>query len=72
MLIFLANLVWSLVIARHPAEPNPWHSKSLEWQVPTPVPVYDFERIPVIDSDPYPYGIEAPRAPVPAVAPAGR
>ena len=28
------------------------------------VPVYDFERIPVIDSDPYPYGVEpAPRLP---------
>jgi len=71
MLIFLANFVWSLVIARHPAEQNPWHSKSLEWQVPTPVPIHDFDRIPVIDSDPYPYGIEAPRAPVPAIAPAG-
>ena len=72
MLIFLANFVWSLVIARTPAEQNPWHSKSLEWQVPTPVPVHDFDRIPVIDSDPYPYGIESPpRAPVPAIAPAG-
>ena len=39
MLVFLANLVWSLVFARIPAEANPWHSKSLEWQVPTPVPV---------------------------------
>ena len=72
MLIFLANLVWSLVLARRPAESNPWHSKSLEWQVPTPVPVYDFERIPVIDSDPYPYGVEpAPRVPAPVGVPAG-
>jgi cytochrome c oxidase subunit 1 len=71
MLIFLANFVWSLAIARHPAEQNPWHSKSLEWQVPTPVPFHDFDQIPVIDSDPYPYGIEAPRAPLPAIAPAG-
>jgi cytochrome c oxidase subunit 1 len=72
MLIFLFNFVWSLVFVREPAAQNPWHSKSLEWQVPTPVPVYDFDRIPVIDSDPYPYGIETPRAPVPAIAPAGR
>jgi cytochrome c oxidase subunit I len=71
MLIFLANLVWSLAIARHPAEQNPWHSKSLEWQLPTPVPVYDFDRIPVIDSDPYPYGIEAPPASASAIAQAG-
>ncbi len=71
MLIFLYNLVWSLVFKRAPAEANPWHSKSLEFQVPTPVPVYDFERIPVIDSDPYPYGVEpAPRMPAPVGAPA--
>jgi cytochrome c oxidase subunit I len=67
MLIFLYNLVWSLVFKRAPAESNPWQSKSLEFQVPTPVPVYDFERIPVIDSDPYPYGVE----PTPRMAPVG-
>jgi len=56
MLIFLANAVWSLVIVRVPALANPWRSKSLEWQLPTPVPVNNFEQIPVIDSDPYDYG----------------
>ncbi len=56
MLIFLANVVWSMIIVRVPAEANPWRSKSLEWQVPTPVPVNNFEQIPVIDSDPYDYG----------------
>jgi cytochrome c oxidase subunit 1 len=71
MLVFLANLIWSLVFARIPAEANPWYSKSLEWQVPTPVPSYNFERIPVIDSDPYPYGEPIP-TPTPALVPAGR
>jgi cytochrome c oxidase subunit I len=56
MLIFLANVVWSLILVRLPAQANPWRSKSLEWQVPTPVPVNNFEQIPVIDSDPYDYG----------------
>ncbi|MHB8234107.1 MAG: cytochrome c oxidase subunit I [Solirubrobacteraceae bacterium] len=56
MLIFLYNVVYSLIVARVPAEANPWRSKSLEWQVPTPVPVNNFEQIPVIDSDPYDYG----------------
>jgi cytochrome c oxidase subunit 1 len=72
MLVFLANLVWSLVFARIPAEPNPWQSKSLEWQLPTPVPSYDFEQIPVIDSDPYPYGREPVPVGAPALTPAGR
>ena len=62
MLVFLANLVWSLVVVRRPAPANPWDSKSLEWQTPTPVPVYNFVQIPKIDPDPYPYDTAAPRA----------
>jgi cytochrome c oxidase subunit I len=69
MLLFLANVAYSMIIARKPAEANPWHSKSLEWQLPTPVPVHNFERIPVIDSDPYDYGIPpVPRRPGEAAA----
>ena len=56
LLLFVYNTVYSLVIVRKPALANPWNSKSLEWQVPTPVPVNNFESIPVIDSDPYDYG----------------
>ncbi len=71
MLVFVANFVWSLAITRVPAEPNPWHSKSLEWQTPTPVPLHNFDTIPVIDGDPYPYGIDpVRRPPAPVVAPA--
>jgi cytochrome c oxidase subunit 1 len=67
MLVFLANVVWSVVLKREPAEVNPWHSKSVEWQLPTPVPVHDFDRLPVFDPDPYPYGVE----PAPVGAPTG-
>jgi len=59
MLIFLWNVVQSLIFVRRPAERNPWRSKSIEWQVPTPVPVNNFEQIPVFDSDPYDYGVPA-------------
>jgi cytochrome c oxidase subunit 1 len=69
LLLFLVNAVWSLVFKREPAEVNPWQSKSIEWQLPTPVPVHDFERLPVFEEDPYPYGDG--RAPVPAFAPVG-
>jgi cytochrome c oxidase subunit I len=58
MLIFLANLIYSLVFARVPAPDNPWESKSIEWQLPTPVPVLDFDRIPVFNTTPYEYGVE--------------
>jgi cytochrome c oxidase subunit I len=69
MLVFLVNLVWSQLFVREPAEANPWNSKSAEWQLPTPVPVHDFDRIPVFDGDPYPYGV--PQVTAPVVAPAG-
>jgi cytochrome c oxidase subunit 1 len=65
MLVFLVNLVYSMVIARVPAEANPWRSRGLEFQLPTPVPVTNFETTPVIQSDPYDYGV--PDAPPVAV-----
>lgn len=65
MLVFLWNFIYSLVIARKPAPANPWQSKSLEWTLPTPVPVHNFDQIPVITSDPYDYGVDEPlRTPV--------
>jgi cytochrome c oxidase subunit 1 len=69
-LVVIVNLVWSLVFARIPVGPNPWGSKSIEWQLPSPVPVHNFDRIPTFGPDPYPYGVSdgvAPRvAPLPA------
>ncbi len=55
-LIFVWNFVWSTWINPVPAPANPWGSRGLEWQTPTPVPYWNFERIPVILSDPYRYG----------------
>ena len=49
MLVFLYNVVYSLLLVRKKAPANPWESKSLEWQTPTPVPVDNFDRPPGID-----------------------
>ena len=69
MLIFLFNLVWSLVLKRERAAANPWQSKSLEWQIPSPVPVYNFERDSDDHLDPYGYGVpETPPWPISATA----
>jgi cytochrome c oxidase subunit I len=70
MLVFLYNFVNSLLFARNPAPQNPWSSLSMEWQLPTPVPVHNFDRIPVFTGDPYDYGNPSPSA-IPAAAPAG-
>jgi heme/copper-type cytochrome/quinol oxidase subunit 1 len=56
-------VVWSLILKREPAVANPWASKSIEFQLPTPVPVHDFDRIPVFEPDPYPYGTEPVKTP---------
>ena len=69
MIVFLVNVVWSLVFRREPAEANPWNSRSAEWQLPTPVPVHNFDQLPVFDQDPYPYGAEPGE--VPKYVPAG-
>jgi cytochrome c oxidase subunit 1 len=75
MLILIGNLVWSLVIKRERSEQNPWQARSLEWQIPSPPPVHNFDEIPVITSAPYGYG-EPDAAPVaqlggPATIPEG-
>ncbi len=35
---------------------NPWFAKTLDWTVPNPVPLENFEVLPVVTSDPYGYG----------------
>ncbi|MDQ2902749.1 MAG: cbb3-type cytochrome c oxidase subunit I [Ktedonobacteraceae bacterium] len=39
------------------ATADEWGSKTLEWTIPTPVPLENFEHLPVITSDPYGYGL---------------
>ena len=66
-IVFLYAMIYSL---RHgkTAPANPWFAKTLEWMVPTPVPLENFLVDPVITSDPYGYG-EKPSAPEPAPEP---
>jgi cytochrome c oxidase subunit 1 len=71
MLVFLVNLVWSQIIDPVPALQNPWHSRAIEWQLPTPVPAEGFATVPTIQSGPYEYGVpNAPPIVAPAAAPA--
>ncbi|HUD78520.1 MAG TPA: cbb3-type cytochrome c oxidase subunit I [Streptosporangiaceae bacterium] len=58
ILLFVINFVWSTVIAREPGVANPWQSRGLEWQVSSPPPAGNFEKIPVVLSGPYDYGVK--------------
>ena len=56
ILLFVINFVWSTAFARVRAADNPWRSRGLEWQVPSPPPPGNFTRVPVVLSGPYEYG----------------
>jgi cytochrome c oxidase subunit I len=56
ILIFIVNFVWSTVIVREREAGNPWQSRGLEWQVSSPPPPGNFDRVPVVLSGPYEYG----------------
>ncbi|MGO8959679.1 MAG: cbb3-type cytochrome c oxidase subunit I [Streptosporangiaceae bacterium] len=58
ILLFVINFVWSTVIVREPETGNPWRSRGLEWQVASPPPPGNFERVPVVLSGPYDYGVK--------------
>jgi len=52
--IIIINLVRS---ARHgeKAVDDPWGGKTLEWSIPSPPPIENFEEIPDITHGPYDY-----------------
>jgi cytochrome c oxidase subunit 1 len=58
ILLFVINFVWSTVLVRERELGNPYRSRGLEWQVPSPPPPGNFERIPVVISGPYDYGVK--------------
>jgi cytochrome c oxidase subunit I len=55
-LVFVYNIVsaWRGG-ARAPA--NPWRALTLEWQVSSPPPIFNFDRVPTVVGGPYEYGV---------------
>ncbi|MGH2441762.1 MAG: cytochrome c oxidase subunit I [Chloroflexota bacterium] len=60
MLPFLANMIYSWKWGTVAVQ-NPWASHSLEWMLPTPVPLENFEEIPLVVGSPHVYGAADPR-----------
>ncbi len=56
----LIYFLWSLKRGRI-AGPNPWRATGLEWQTPSPPPVHNFAKTPVVTGPPYLYDAEADR-----------
>jgi cytochrome c oxidase subunit 1 len=39
------------------AESNPWRAMTLEWQVTSPPPIFNFDAVPTVVGGPYEYGV---------------
>jgi cytochrome c oxidase subunit 1 len=59
-LVFLYNMVHSWKHGEV-AEGNPWRALTLEWQVSSPPPVFNFDEIPQVVGNPYEYGVPGAR-----------
>jgi cytochrome c oxidase subunit 1 len=59
-IVFLYNMAYSW---RHgpAAEGNPWRALTLEWQVSSPPPVFNFDQLPQVVGNPYEYGVPGAR-----------
>ncbi len=56
MLVFLYNMVVSWRLGPRAAA-NPWRALTLEWQVSSPPPIFNFDAIPTVVGGPYEYGV---------------
>jgi len=70
MALFLGILIWQTMLKPVPAKANPWESLGVEWQLPTPVPEFNFETVPATWSLPYDYDTGIPAAQIGAPTPA--
>ncbi len=56
VLIFFVNFFYSIKYGEK-AEGNVWNSRSPEWQVPSPMPVHNYDRPFMVVGEPYDYGL---------------
>src|SRR4030042_2415627 len=52
LILMFSNLFYSLFRGEK-GEDNPWGGATLEWQIPSPPPRENFEKIPVVEKGPY-------------------
>jgi len=53
--VIMAGYLFASLRKKFDAPANPWHGRTLEWQIPSPPITHNFHEIPVVNSDPYDY-----------------
>jgi cytochrome c oxidase subunit I len=56
VIVFLYNMITSWRFGEI-APANPWRAMTLEWQVSSPPPIFNFDEIPQVVGSPYEYGV---------------
>lgn len=54
--VFLYNFFKTIFFSKEEAPANPWEVGTLEWEIPSPAPHYNFKEIPHVKCGPHEYG----------------